>query len=617
MKKQIAGFLAATMLTTLIPTVALASNYTDMPTDWSKAGLEAAISNGLLKGDNGKIMPNAFLTRAQMATMVNRAFGTTEKASLSNFVDVPSSAWYYDDMAKAVHMQTFMGSGNQLNPDSFITREEAFAVLARAFKLSEENGTALNGFSDKDSVSSWAKGGISALVSAGYVSGFNGQINPKQNITRAEFAKIMDNLVKIYIQKAETYSHDAQGNVMVNVPGAVLKNMTITGNLIIGDGVGNGDVTLENVVVTGTTIVRGGGVHSIRITGNSDLKNIVVVRVDGEVRVYAENGTQVGTVVVDGKDDVIVEGKVGDIKVDASNVQVIAKNATIGSVILSGDHSSLLANDKVTIKSVVVNAKGSEIVAEKGSTIKEVLANQEGAKISGTGTVSTVQANANNVVVSTPSTAVTAAQGTTGVMAGTSKVEAGKTANVSNSAPSTGGGGGGGSSSSNVAVKEIAVTSDGNVTSIAKGSKLQMRATISPDNASNKSVTWSVINGTGTATIDTSGLLTATKEGTVTVRATAKDGSGKYAEKAITVTLATQVLEILSQEALGLPTSEVKVKVDSKEVSSFELYFDGKVLASTINGKVVVASAVLKDLSRVQIKIGNDLLSDSNNQLNK
>lgn len=617
MKKQIAGFLAATMLTTLIPTVALASNYTDMPTDWSKAGLEAAISNGLLKGDNGKIMPNAFLTRAQMATMVNRAFGTTEKASLSNFVDVPSSAWYYDDMAKAVHMQTFMGSCNQLNPDNFITREEAFAVLARAFKLSDENGTALNGFSDKDSVSSWAKGGISALVSAGYVSGFNGQINPKQNITRAEFAKIMDNLVKTYVQKAETYSHDAQGNVMVNVPGAVLKNMTITGNLIIGDGVGNGDVTLENVVVTGTTIVRGGGVNSIRITGNSDLKNIVVVRVDGEVRVYAENGTQVGTVVVDGKDDVIIEGKVGEIKVDANNIQVIAKNATIGSVILSGDHSSLVANDKVTIKSVVVNAKGSEIVAEKGSTIKEVVANQEGAKISGTGTVSSVQANANNVVVSTPSTAVTAAQGTTGVMAGTSKVEAGKTGTVSNSPSTTGGGGGGGSSSSNVAVNSVAVSSAGNVSSVEKGSKLQMTATVSPDNASNKAVTWSVINGTGTATIDTSGLLTATKEGTVTVRATAKDGSGKYAEKAITVTLATQVLEILSQETLGLPTSEVKVKIDSKEVSSFELYFDGKVLASTTNGKVVVASAVLKDLSRVQIKIGTDLLSDSNNQLNK
>lgn len=65
MKKQhVAGFLAATMLTTFIPTVAFASNYDDMPTNWSKDALEAAVSNGLLKGDNGKIMPNAFFNQS-------------------------------------------------------------------------------------------------------------------------------------------------------------------------------------------------------------------------------------------------------------------------------------------------------------------------------------------------------------------------------------------------------------------------------------------------------------------------------------------------------------------------------------------------------------------------
>lgn len=174
MKKQIASLLAATMITSMTSGAALASNFEDMPSNWSTAALEAAVSNGLLRGDNGKIMPNAFLTRAQMATMINRAFGTMEKASLSSFTDVPVNAWYYDDMAKAVQMQAFQGSGSQLNPNNLITREEAFVVLARAFNMSDSNSNALNQFTDQNSISSWAEEGIAALVSKGYVAGANG-----------------------------------------------------------------------------------------------------------------------------------------------------------------------------------------------------------------------------------------------------------------------------------------------------------------------------------------------------------------------------------------------------------------------------------------------------------
>ena len=64
-----------------------------------------------------------------------------------------------------------------------------------------------------------------------------------------------------------------------------------------------------------------------------------------------------------------------------------------------------------------------------------------------------------------------------------------------------------------------------------------MSASVLPANATNKSVTWSVSNGTGTATIDpASGLLTAGTAGTVTVTATAKDGSAKTGTLQVTVT---------------------------------------------------------------------------------
>ncbi len=64
---------------------------------------------------------------------------------------------------------------------------------------------------------------------------------------------------------------------------------------------------------------------------------------------------------------------------------------------------------------------------------------------------------------------------------------------------------------------------------------LQMIATVLPANAANKTVTWSVINGTGQATVSSSGLLTAVSNGIVTVRATANDGSGVFGSMSITI----------------------------------------------------------------------------------
>jgi hypothetical protein len=76
---------------------------------------------------------------------------------------------------------------------------------------------------------------------------------------------------------------------------------------------------------------------------------------------------------------------------------------------------------------------------------------------------------------------------------------------------------------STTAVTSIAVNG---ATSMVAGYTQQMSATVLPDKATDKTVTWSVKNGTGSATISTAGLLSATGAGTVTVTATAKDGSG-------------------------------------------------------------------------------------------
>jgi hypothetical protein len=105
-----------------------------------------------------------------MAAVVNRAFASSAEADISKVTDVAATAWYAKDMAKAVKMGTF-AYDTKMRPNDKITREEAFAVLARAFKLTstDVNYKALNKFSDKAAISTWALKDLDGMAAAGYI----------------------------------------------------------------------------------------------------------------------------------------------------------------------------------------------------------------------------------------------------------------------------------------------------------------------------------------------------------------------------------------------------------------------------------------------------------------
>ena len=87
-----------------------------------------------------------------------------------------------------------------------------------------------------------------------------------------------------------------------------------------------------------------------------------------------------------------------------------------------------------------------------------------------------------------------------------------------------------------VAANGVTVTGTSGATTInAAGGTLQMTAMVDPSNLVDKSVTWSVIAGTGSATISQSGLVTANTDGTVTVRATSNATPAVYGERQITI----------------------------------------------------------------------------------
>ncbi len=89
-------------------------------------------------------------------------------------------------------------------------------------------------------------------------------------------------------------------------------------------------------------------------------------------------------------------------------------------------------------------------------------------------------------------------------------------------------------------VESITLSTDGDKTKIdTKGGSLQFSVTVLPEDATDKNVIWSLENNTCYASIDQSGLLVATPlsmgNGTVTVVATAADGSDVKASMEITI----------------------------------------------------------------------------------
>lgn len=413
-KKPIAFVCAAALL--LSPTGALGaspSDFVDFPNDWSQGAMTAAVENGLLGGvGDGRIAPQGEVTRAQMAAIINRAFGAEKQASLSSYSDVAADAWYAVDMAKAVQMGTFSGTGNGLlEPDRAITREEAFSVLARAFALEAGDDSSLASFSDGAQVSSWAKGSVSAMVAAGYVNGSDGnRLNPQQTITRAEFAAVMSNLVAQYIDADSTLNRSLEidGNVIVrgNVD---LSGYTINGDVIIADEATN--VTLDGVTVNGRLVVRGAS-DSLTIS-DSTAGGVIITNPNGASVLKTDNASDLGTV------------------------------TALGDLTLSGGQL-----DRLTI------AESATITVEKGASVETITVSADDVTINGAGKVDKVQANADNVHVNVEDAEVTAGKGTSGVTAGDTSVAPGESATVSgdsdNDSENTGSNtGNGGSSSGN------------------------------------------------------------------------------------------------------------------------------------------------------------------------
>ena len=302
-KRILALFLAVVTCLSLAVSASAASisDFKDVDTKaWYAEAVSAAVDNGLLYGKSRtQLDPNGLLTRAEMAAITNRSFGCYKAADISAYKDVAKSKWYYKDVALAVQMGTYNGvSSTSMQPDRAITRQEAIAVVARALQLNLDDyaKTDLSKFADAKDVSTWALPYMKAMVAAGYVHGRTQGLVPQANITRAEFAQLYFNIIQSYITKSGSYTKDYKGNLLVRTKDVELKDMTIDGDLIIGNGVADGKVTLSNVKISGRLVVWGGGTAAVYCNDGTTAAEVIACRVDGPVKVIFDRDSTLAVI---------------------------------------------------------------------------------------------------------------------------------------------------------------------------------------------------------------------------------------------------------------------------------------------------------------------------------
>ena len=382
--------------------------FTDAPSQdsWKYQGLNCAVNNGTMTGHENKIRPDDSLTRAEMVTMMVRVLGAhATKAEIGHYVDVVAGQWYYEALQSGVAIKIINGSGNKMMPNSPITREQTFTILARTFLFSAKSDATAD-FVDNSKVSSWAKNATNALIDADVVRGDNTKtLRPQDNVTRAEFAAMLDRVACLFVNKDANYSgKKITGSLIVNDATADLSGATIEGDLIITDAVGTGNIDLSDVTVTGRIVIRGGDVN---LNEGTSAGEVVVGNPTSASKVTAAEGVEVPKVVVaENANDVEIDVPAKEVVIDSSENEVTI-NKDAENVTVNGSDNTVKVTEGTKVDSVTTEGNNTNVAVDNGAKVENVTVNGESSKVTGSGDVGNATVNGYDSKVETPNTNVT------------------------------------------------------------------------------------------------------------------------------------------------------------------------------------------------------------------
>lgn len=296
-----------------------------------------------------------------------------------------------------------------------------------------------------------------------------------------------------------TYSGGRYDDVKVTADERVtLKDMTIYGDLTIDKDVEDGDVYLEDLDIRGHVYIYGGGQSTVGFY-DCEIEGNIYARKDYD-------NTPVG-LYIDGD---TVENFDGDLYIDDDGA-ILETGGKLDKVyVLTGSTVEIDTN----VKNLYVNAKTDNLTITSGTTVDKLSISSSSAEDSTITNYGTIKE------LNTSQDITVNGNGTINNPTGDGTVTPGDDQKIS--------------------VKGVSLNKTATTIEVGKTEKLT--ATVTPDNATNKNVTWKSSNE-DVATVGTDGTVTAKAVGTADITVTTADG-GKTATCTVTVKEATTEIEV-------------------------------------------------------------------------
>ena len=256
---------------------------------------------------------------------------------------------------------------------------------------------------------------------------------------------------------------------------------------------------------------------SLFIKESKDLDLILLDGIEKEDLIWTSSDEKIVTVDENGKITAVSKGK-AKITVKTKDgkysttitVSVVAEEVSVTDVTITGSSSVAVGSSIRLTATITPDNATNKKVTWKSS-------NSKVATVDENGVVRGVKSGNVTITVTTEDGKKTATKNITVTSKGTSSSQS---QNPSPSKPEQ----------SNIPVTDISINGE---TVVVEGRSITLTAIISPQNATNKGVTWQSDNN-GIATVSPTGVVTGVHAGSTTITATTKDG-GKVARHSITV----------------------------------------------------------------------------------
>lgn len=167
--------------------------FLDVPREhWAAKAVESLAQKNIVSGFGGLFEPSREITRAEFAKLISSVSDGIANAEKVEFSDVESEKWYFEFIEDASSKGLIMGSDGFFRPNDNITREDAALIVYRWLSRKGEKFLTKKYFSDRGSISEYARDCVNALAGAGILNGNeNGEFKPQNSITRAEAAQLI------------------------------------------------------------------------------------------------------------------------------------------------------------------------------------------------------------------------------------------------------------------------------------------------------------------------------------------------------------------------------------------------------------------------------------------